>query len=142
MSLRTKSLYFTFLLLLRVPRLRLFLLGVVSGPRAASLRMLKTVFLLVPVAVAVSEASQPTEISGFFSLYIVEYIDHNLPFFPFNDCPLLRLTVGTSAISQKHTVKFDTKRAQTDTSTNSRKTFALHCIRFVYDVPTRHKLLL
>jgi hypothetical protein len=45
-------------------------------------------------------------------------------------------------ISQKHTVKIDTKRAQTDTSTSSRKTFAQHCIRFVYDVPTRYRLLL
>jgi hypothetical protein len=62
--------------------------------------MLKTIFLLVPVAGAVSAASQLT-------------------------------TVGTSTISQKHTVKFDIKRAQTDTNTSSRKTFALHCIRFV-----------
>jgi hypothetical protein len=45
--------------------------------------MLKIVFLLVSVAVAVSAASQLADLSGFFSLCIVQYIDHSLPFLPF-----------------------------------------------------------
>jgi hypothetical protein len=77
-------------LLLRAPRLRLFLLGVLSGPRAASLRMLKTVFLLVPVAVAVSAASQLTDLSRFLALR-VKYFDHNLPFLPFKRLPTLAI---------------------------------------------------
>jgi hypothetical protein len=40
--------------------------------------MLKTVFLFVPVAVAVSAGSQLTDLSGFFSFYVVEYVDHNV----------------------------------------------------------------
>jgi hypothetical protein len=34
-----------------------------------------------------------------------------------SDCRLLRLTAGTSAIWQKHTVKFESERAQIHTST-------------------------
>jgi hypothetical protein len=53
----------------------------------------------------------------------------------FIDCTLLRLTVGTSAISQKHTVKFDTKKAHTQAQAAGK---LLHCTVFASYTTCQH----